>query len=52
VTCAHYALSFFASLEQAQAKYSSLASAHDDDGQTAVERYGDHIGELSPPATA
>jgi len=51
VTCAHYALSFFASIEQAQAKYSSLASVHDDDGQTAIERYGDHVGELSLTAS-
>jgi hypothetical protein len=44
--CSAYALSFFASLEQAQVRYTSLADANDDDGATARKRYGDHIGQL------
>lgn len=44
--CCMYALSFFASLEQAQERYSSLADTHDDDGDTARRRYGDHIAEI------
>jgi len=51
VTCAHYALSFFSSIEKAQERYSSLAAANDDDGQTAIKRYGDHIGEVALSAT-
>jgi len=47
VTCAHYALSFFSTIEKAQERYSSLAAANDDDGQTAIKRYGDHIGEVA-----
>lgn len=49
--CSAYALSMFASIEQAQAKYASLASAHDDDGETAIKRYGDHVGELQIAVT-
>lgn len=44
--CSAYAISFFASIEQAQERYSSLADVHDDEGMTARDRYGDHIGEI------
>jgi hypothetical protein len=44
--CAAYAISLWESLEKAQARYKSLAAAHDDNGATAVARYGDHIGEI------
>lgn len=45
--CNAYGLSFFRSLDEAQARWSSLAAVHDDDGKTGVERYGDHIGEIA-----
>lgn len=41
-TCESYALSFFATLEQARRQYASLAKRVD-----AESRYGRHIGEIA-----
>lgn len=44
--CVALGLSLYKSLTQAQDKYRSLAAANDDGGETARERYGDHIAEV------
>jgi hypothetical protein len=47
IKCIHYALSMWATIEQAQRKYNSLAGLHDDGtGAIAAERYGDFICEI------
>lgn len=45
--CVALGLSFWATLEQAQRKYRSLAASNNDDGETARQRLGDHIGEIT-----
>lgn len=46
IKCIHYALSMWATEEQAQERYNSLASLNDDGGKTAAKEYGDHISEI------
>lgn len=45
--CKAYAISLWETLEKAQKIYSDLASGHDDSGATAIQEYGDHIGEIA-----
>lgn len=45
--CKAYAISLWETLEKAQKIYSDLAAGHDDNGATAIQEYGDHIGEIA-----